>query len=172
MRVCVDGASLQWPKMIPLGRCWAVSQHDDIQTNICSYLYISVFVLHVQTWASLASCLCDNSQTESWKNSFRNQITVGSDRVSCQCRFAAQVHSYHRCVDLTVALNEQLQDAVHPDRSIDWILCQCVYLLFSLCQYVSLRAYVMDMHGAELLAWLTVCTLTTSGTLFVFARII
>lgn len=162
MRVCGDGAGLQWPRMTPLGRCCAVCQHS-------FYLYVSVFVPYVQTWASLASCIYENtetSQTESWKDTFRNQITVGSDRVSCQCRFAAQVHSYHRCVDLTMALNEQLQDAVHPDTSIDWILCQSFYLLFSLCHYV------MDMHRAEPLAWLAVCALTTSGTLFVFAHII
>lgn len=70
--------------MTPLGRCCAVCQHS-------FYLYISVFVPYVQTWASLASCIYENtetSQTESWKDSFRNQITVGSDRVSCQCRFA------------------------------------------------------------------------------------
>lgn len=78
------GWSLQWPRMTPLGRCCAVCQHS-------FYLYISVFVPYVQTWASLASCIYENtetSQTESWKDSFRNQITVGSDRVSCQCRFA------------------------------------------------------------------------------------
>lgn len=70
--------------MTPLGRCCAVCQHS-------FYLYVSVFVPYVQTWASLASCIYENtetSQTESWKDSFRNQITVGSDRVSCQCRFA------------------------------------------------------------------------------------
>lgn len=148
------GWSLQWPRMTPLGRCCAVCQHS-------FYLYVSVFVPYVQTWASLASCIYENtetSQTESWKDTFRNQITVGSDRGSCQCRFAAQVHSYHRCVDLTMALNEELQDAVHPDTSF--------YLLFSLCHYV------MDMHRAEPLAWLAVCALTTSGTLFVFAHII
>lgn len=78
------GWSLQWPRMTPLGRCCAVCQHS-------FYLYVSVFVPYVQTWASLASCIYENtetSQTESWKDSFRNQITVGSDRVSCQCRFA------------------------------------------------------------------------------------
>lgn len=79
---------------------------------------------------------------------------------------SADLHSYHRCVDLTMALNDQLQDAVHPDTSIDWILSQSFYLLFSLCHCV------MDMHRAEPLAWLAVCALTTSGTLFVFAHII
>lgn len=82
--VCGEGAGLQWPRMTPLGRCCAVCQHS-------FYLYVSVFVPYVQTWASLASCIDENtetSQTESWKDSFRNQITVGSDRVSCQCRFA------------------------------------------------------------------------------------
>lgn len=69
------GWSLQWPRMTPLGRCCAVCQHS-------FYLYVSVFVPYVQTWASLASCIYENtetSQTESWKDTFRNQITVGSD---------------------------------------------------------------------------------------------
>lgn len=72
-----------------------VAKNDPIRKMLCSVsaqlLPVSVFVPYVQTWASLASCIDENtetSQTESWKDRFRNQITVGSDRVSCQCRFA------------------------------------------------------------------------------------
>lgn len=50
--------------------------------SLCSNLSI-ISIMHI--WEHRDT---EGSQTESWKDSFRNQITVGSDRVSCQCRFA------------------------------------------------------------------------------------
>lgn len=145
MRVCGDGAGLQWPRMTPLGRGCAVCQHS-------FYLYVSVFVPYGQTWASLASCIYENTETLRAVKLNLEKIVSGIRLLLAATEFpvSADLHSYHRCVDLTMALNEQLQDAVHPDTSF--------YLLFSLCHYV------MDMHRAEPLAWLAVCALTTSGT--------
>lgn len=76
-----------------------VAKNDPIRKMLCS---VSAQLLPVrQCLCSLCSNLSiisimhiwehrdtEGSQTESWKDSFRNQITVGSDRVACQCRFA------------------------------------------------------------------------------------